>query len=363
MSVEAGAAGSGDAVTDVIHASIAHLDGADDDTGLDTSTDTDTDDTTAEPVAAVDTNDPTGETAVVAEGEPAAPVKKTPKYIPWNRFDAQVKEKQKLQADIKALQEKYQWAEIDPDAQAKYQAMGIVDDDPERFIEALFTDERYSSRLTRREKEQVAAAVAEATQAVTPPAAEAAPTFPEPDVMLSDGTATYSPQALQKYTQAVAEHHVRQERTQGEARYKALEKKFDDRLSPFERERSDKVLVDKAITSKQREYDAIAAAWGEELVKANKTELREWCRRNKTTDLYRAANALLPAKLREAHEAERKTLLGKADGARATVISETNTRAAAPAARVAVAKHVPESKGPRDTEAIIMDSLRAKGLV
>ena len=377
-----------DSTTAAIESAIAHIPddgGAVDSTDL--APDTSTDEAVADPVT---TTDDTGETVAAStetpdpetDPAPAAETKKTPKYVPWHRFDSQTKGKQaaeKALADAKAQHE----ADIAA-YREKALAFDTLENNPERAVEVLLADPRYAGLLTRKQAEAAVDAIADgkdpakaiAKAAPAAPVADEPPPFPQPDVELSDGSLTYKPETLQKYMRDVAAFERSAGQKELRAEIEALKKELGDRVQPFEQIAADEKLAKDSLKARTTEYGELESHFGKEFVEEHKDAMMTWLRdqwgkdatgrqiaaaKNPKAGLQQAMYAVLIPAMKAAAKKSRDEALAAADTAKARAIAEQNTRAAAAGERPSAAGVSKETRQ-RSPEDIINAAIDRAGL-
>jgi hypothetical protein len=315
--------------------------------------------------------DPTGDDPPVV----AAPVKKFPKHVPWARFDAQQKAKVEAEAKAAAIQAKHDEIAAKHDALDRtlraFEDEGQID----KLADVLLSNPLWASRLTRAQKQEIKAAAANAAPAAAAPASDALPPVPEADIELSDGSRTWSPEAFSKYVADVAAHAAGAARREAEEKFTALE----SRLKPFEEKVENEKQVDARASSYNAELEALYEPYGKDFVLEHKDAMFAWLRdqwgnpdrktwrpttpvKNAKATLRNAEYAVLKQAERAKYEKGRSDALSAADQARARVISDANTRAAA-AERPATAATPPApASGNRSIEDVIKASMRKAGI-
>jgi hypothetical protein len=320
--------------------------------------------------------DPTPEGVVEAK-----PAKKNPKYVPWDRFDAQTKGKQEALKQAQELQAKHDALEKSlADYKERAEAFDVLESNPELAVEALLKDERFGKLLTRREAEAIVEAAQEGTTpppAKTAAAAIEAPVFPEPDVQLSDGSLTYRPETLERHMRAVAAYERQMGQTELRAEIEALKTELSSRVEPFERQAVDERVSKETLAARGKEFEGLAADYGAEFVAEHKDAMREWLRdqwgnkdangrpttpvKNAKAGLREAERAVLLPALKKAAKKERDDALRAADDAKKRAVAEQNTRAAAAGERPSAAGAT-RGETPRTPEDIINAAIDRHGL-
>lgn len=370
--------------TATIESAIAHIpdDGGSDAPDTDLAADTSVDEGTETEVASEVTEDRTADAGEPVADAPAEvkPAKKNPKYVPWDRFDAQTKGKQEALKQATELQAKY--AELEKsvaDYKERALAYDTIETNPEVAVEALLADERYAKLLTRAEKAAIVDAVAEGTPLpkAAPVADIEAPVFPQPDVELADGSLTYRPETLEKHMRAVAAYERQAGQKELRAELEALKKEFGDRVKPFEEHAVNERLMKETLHARGKEWTDLEQHFDKDFLVAQKDGVKAWLRdqwgnkdangkpttavKNAKAGLQQAVYAVLIPALKAQAKAERADALKAADDAKKRAISEQNTRAAAAGERPSAAAPS-RSERPRTPEDVINAAIDRAGL-
>jgi hypothetical protein len=367
----------------IISNAIADLPDRGDDGGGDTTETVDTSaETTTEVADETGVADPAatdGDPAAEPTGDDppvvAAPVKKFPKHVPWARFDAQ--QKAKVEAEAKAAKIQAERDELAAKNAEYDQTLRAFEDETkvDRLVEVLLSNPIWASRLTRAQKQEIKdAAAASAAPAAKAPVSDALPPVPEADIELADGSRTWSPEAFSKYVADVAAHAAGAARREAEEKFTALE----GRLKPFEEKVENEKQIEARAGNYNVELESLFEPYGKEFVLEHRDAMYAWLRdqwgnpdrktwrpttpvKNAKATLRNAEYAVLKPAERAKFEKGRTEALSAADQARARVIADANTRAAA-AERPATAATPPAPAGNRSIEDVIKASLRRKGL-
>jgi hypothetical protein len=272
-----------------------------------------------------------GEAAAQPEGDEFSQFKRG---IPHKRVKdmiarAEAKAKSTFEAQVADLNSKlapYQ----EPQFQAQQQAMTLANENPEKLLQLLAqADDRYGQMLGRLFEEQAA-----------PPQSQQ-PTTVEGDILLNDGTYGYSPAQVQRALDQRAQ-----------AVEAAIERKMSERFGPME----------KAYQSHQLYQGAASKA------EAQITEASKWPGFvENQNDILTALQADQKLTLHDAYirVVVPKLTAGK-DDVRKQVLAEINAKPRAASGSLAPKSGVAAptaSAGPRDTEDVIKEALRAKDLM
>lgn len=288
---------------------------------------------TSEPVAGA-------ETATVAAV--TAPVRRGP--IPYDRHEAVLtKTRREYDEKLAATQRELDslaWARAQ-DAQDKLRALDLADSNPQVFFEALLKDPRYAALAANL---RGAGSNEPAKAAAAPAAAAPVGDQPKPDVLLPDGTLTYSEEGLQKLLDWTAT----------KARTGALEemdRRLDERLGPVKpliESHQTQVLWNQAVSKQRVVLEEARSKWpgfkdAEPAIKAFMGQ-----RGNEAVSLEAAYRAVVIPKF----QADR-------DSMRQQILDEINARpAAASQVRPPRAETAVPPSGPRDLEQVIAESIR-----
>lgn len=336
-----------DEIESAISESISDLPGSDADASLDATPDT----------ATPDTPEPTAETPETPDAPAPVKVLSRSQQRIQQLANERKADQERHAAEIKARdeeRERYKWAIEDEHAKLKYDAMGVAENEPERFARIIAGLPEYQQFIALKQAQEAAAAAGAAPDA----GRLAEPTFPEPDAQYADGSPAHTPEAIAKYVRDVASY-VNQ---QAEAKY---EKRFNDlesRVQPIVQERVDKELYDKSLTSTQSAFSKVEKVYGP-LATEMKPQMHAWLKKewaaNRSPTLHDAVEAVLvPAILKERDDA-RADKLKASDGARARVVSDMNTRAAAAERSAPLEAGTPLDEPDDDITAAIKSSIKS----
>jgi hypothetical protein len=382
-----------DATTAAIESAIAHIpdDGGTPDAG-DLSPDLGTDDTDADPASAADpaavaqpaATDPA---ATAESATPAAVEKKTPKYVPFHRFDAQQKAKvaaeeraAKIEADIR---KEFEWAT--PQTRENARIADLLENNIEHVVDTLLADPRYSALITRKEAREAVEAAAAGTprpaggQLPSPAALPSQPpAFPPPDLQMADGTQTWSPESLHAHNLAVAEYATAKAEAKLEARIAKAEKDLADRIAPFESKVVNEELAHRTMKERSAEFSELESDYGADFIKEHKPAMLAWLRdqwgnkdaqgrpttavKNAKAGLREAERAILKPAHKILADQARATVLSRADAQRTHVIEEANRAAAKADERPSAAARPKVAEESGDLSDVINRSLARQGL-
>lgn len=251
--------------------------------------------------------------------------------IPYKRVErivAKAREEAKAAAfaEAQALQERYSVYET-PEFTGLIDSLRIAQENPARFLEALASADRRYAELLQAKRE-----AAQSAQKPSGPNANVGP-----DVTLPDGSLGYSPEAFDRLLELKLQ-----------AAQAALEDRFAQRFGPIEQKYQQEQLYRGAVDRVQRQI-ADAETWPG--FAENKAEITAAIKADRSLSLDQAYRKVVLPKLAASRDDIRKQ-----------VLAEINAKPKASQPRPSSGSASVTSSGPRDTEDIIKQSLRDRGI-
>lgn len=240
-------------------------------------------------------------------------------------------------------------------------AHALAETNPEQYILAL-------AALNPEYRKYLPGATTPTTTVTTPGKVEppADDPMPTPDGKYPDGTAGYTEEGYTKLRAWDRRQATREAMTEAQ-------KLIDARLGPLEGEKKSAAELQQREASINRQVAQVNEAWGEELVKANETEIGKVIEENlrahaASVRAHKMNPQVAIVPVISIADAAAKILVPKTrvnrDTMRAELLKEINARPGAAQTTVPGATTVStkESTGPKTTEDVIRDSLAAAGL-
>jgi hypothetical protein len=202
------------------------------------------------------------------------------------------------------------------------QALRVAEENPEQFLRAIAqADPRYAKILSR---------VFEAAQPETP---SSSAQKPEPDLLLADGTLSYSHAALERLADWKAQQRVSE-----------LEQRYAERFGPIEQEYRAQAHI-RAVVPKVQAQIAEAESWP--LFTESKADILATLKADRSLSLDAAYRKVVFPKL----QANRDTM-------RSELLKEINAKPrGASSAIPATSGKAPVQAGPREIEDVIRESI------